>query len=82
MKRWDVVAQLRYVKKDGSEGKQYLRCGTAFDGEKGVRLQLDALPLRDWDGWLSFYEPKEKTGSDAPKTARPAGTEPDEDIPF
>lgn len=80
MKRWDVVAQLRYVKKDGSEGKQYLRCGTAFEGEKGIRLQLDALPLRDWDSWLSFYEPKER--SDAPKPARPTGADPDEDIPF
>ena len=80
MKRWDVVAQLRYVKKDGSEGKQYLRCGTAFEGEKGIRLQLDALPLRDWDSWLSFYEPKERT--ETPKPAPGARSDPDEDIPF
>lgn len=73
-KRWDVVATLRYTKRDGTEGKQYLRCGTAFEGDKGISMQLDAIPLRDWDGWLSLYEPKQK---DAPKTSANG-----DDVPF
>lgn len=82
-KRYDVVATLRFTKRDGTEGKSYARCGTAFEGPKGISIKLDSVPVsKDWDGWLSLYEPKEKAAE--PANAAPArrADRDDEPIPF
>lgn len=44
--RYDVCSPR--PKKDG--GVFWHRCGTAFDGEKGITLLLDSLPLPDNEG--------------------------------
>lgn len=44
--RYDVCSPR--PKKDG--GVFWHRCGTAFDGEKGVTLIFDSLPLPDNEG--------------------------------
>lgn len=77
-RRYDVVATIRYTK-DGEERKQYIRCGTAFDGAKGINIKIDSLPAHSWDGWLSLYEPKERDGNKQPAKAQ--GSD-DGDIPF
>lgn len=64
-KRWDVVATIRYTR-DNEEKKQYIKCGAAWEGDKGMRVKIDSLPTHSWDGWLNFYEPKAK--DDAPKS--------------
>lgn len=61
------------------------RVGTAWDGDKGVSITFDSLPLPDKDGKtrVILFEPREK--DDAPKTAGKADTkrnELDDDIPF
>lgn len=76
-KKFDVVATLRYTK-DGEERKQYIRCGTAFDGPKGISIKIDSLPVHTWDGWLSLYEPKEKQ---APQPTKQQASE-DGEVPF
>lgn len=60
-KRYDVVATIEYEKKDGTAGKSYVRCGSAFEGDKGISIKLDSVPVSpDWNGWLSLYEPREE----------------------
>jgi len=82
-KRYDVVATLKFTKKDNTEGKSYVRCGTAFDGDKGIRIKLDAVPISpEWDGWLNLYEPKAKEGDAAKPTTPKAGNDDDSDLPF
>lgn len=44
--RYDVCSPR--PKKDG--GVFWHRCGTAFDGEKGITLLFDSLPLPDNEG--------------------------------
>lgn len=79
-KRYDVVATMKFTKKDGTEGKSYTRCGAAFEGDKGISIKLDSVPISpDWDGWLSLYEPKEK---EAAKPAERSASEDDGPIPF
>jgi hypothetical protein len=82
-KRYDVMAPR--AKKDG--GTFWVRIGTAFDGEKGIGIEFDALPLPDKDGRVSvrLFEPRERTAA----VAQPAPdypnyrTAPDfEDTPF
>jgi DNA topoisomerase IA len=73
--KYDAVAVQRY-EQNGAEKKRYIKCGVVFDGAKGMSLKIESLPV-PFDGWLQFYEPKEK---DAPK-AKPASDAGD-DIPF
>lgn len=81
-KRYDVCAPR--AKKDGSTF--WVRVGTAFDGEKGIGIEFDALPLPDKEGRVSvrLFEPREKSAA----VAQPAPGYPtnardlDDDVPF
>lgn len=59
-KRFDVCSPR--PRKD-SDKPYWHRVGTAFEGEKGMNLVFDSLPLPDKDGRVSvfLFEPKEKT---------------------
>lgn len=61
-KIYDVVATVgSYTDKQGNEKKRYVTCGAVFEGDKGMSMKLDTIPVSpDWSGWLSFYEPKER----------------------
>jgi hypothetical protein len=59
MKRFKkaVAVTGEYTGSDGQTKKQYQTVGTLMvydDG--GLALKLDALPLGEWNGWLSFYD--------------------------
>lgn len=59
-KRYDVCSP----RAGREEGKTFWhRVGTAFDGEKGISVKLDSLPLPDAKGevWLKLFEPREKS---------------------
>jgi DNA topoisomerase IA len=73
--KYDAVAVQRY-EQNGEEKKRYIKCGVVFDGAKGMSLKIESLPV-PFDGWLQFYEPKEKDAQKA-KPAKDAG----DDIPF
>lgn len=78
-KRWDVVATVEYEKRGGEKGKRYVRCGSAFEGDKGISIKLDSVPIgNEWTGWLSLFEPRDK--EDAPKQAPRSDADPD--VPF
>jgi hypothetical protein len=79
----DVVVTQRY-ERNGEEKKRYINIGSVFDGEKGMSVKLDTIPL-GWDGWAQFYEPKPREEAPpASKTARASlhPDDPSDQIPF
>lgn len=89
-KRYDVLAPRK--KRDG--GTFWHRVGTAFEGEKGINITFDSLPLPDAEGRVSvsLFEPRERDQSDRPHRSEGQGAAPrqanrmdevlDDDIPF
>jgi hypothetical protein len=85
MKRYDVMAPR--AKKDG--GTFWVRVGTAFDGDKGIGIEFDCLPLPDKEGRVSvrLFEPRERTAAQsAPAAGYPSyssrGGDLDDSVPF
>lgn len=57
-KRYDICTPRK-----GKDDKTFwTRIGTAFEGEKGIQLIFDALPLPDADGRCAanLFEPRER----------------------
>ena len=60
-KKYDVVAVTgTYKDRDGNEKKRYLNVGVVFESDKGLSMKLECVPVGEWNGWLSLYEPKQK----------------------
>jgi hypothetical protein len=79
-KRFDIASPRK-----GKDGKTYwTRIGTAFEGDKGIQLIFDALPLPDAEGRCvaNLFEPRERT--DAPRSNATVGqrVELDDEVPF
>lgn len=52
-----LVAITGTYQKDGVEKKQYMTCGKLFQRDDGsLCMKLDALPLGDFNGWISAYD--------------------------
>ena len=59
MKRFKraVAVTGEYTNSQGETKKQYQTVGTLMQyDDGGTALKLDALPLGDWNGWISFYD--------------------------
>lgn len=56
-RRYDVCSPR--PKKDG--GTHWHRCGTAWEGERGIQIIFDSLPLPDADGRVAvnLFEPRQ-----------------------
>jgi hypothetical protein len=68
-KRYDICTP-----REGSNGKTYwTRIGSAFEGDKGIQLVFDALPLPDSKGRVvaNLFEPREKQAPQ-PQRSQPA----------
>jgi len=67
-KRYDIMAPRK-----GRDKTFWTRIGTAFEGDKGIQLIFDALPLPDAEGRCvaNLFEPRER--SDAPRQNATAG---------
>ena len=77
-KRYDIMAPRK-----GRDKTFWTRIGTAFEGDKGIQLIFDALPLPDAEGRCvaNLFEPRER--NDAPRqqaTRQPAYD--DSETPF
>jgi len=73
IKKYDAVATVgEYTNKAGETKKRYMNVGVVFENDKGqLSLKLDALPLnREWSGFISFYEPKERDTQDSTPASR------------
>ena len=64
-KRFDICAPR--PKKDG--GTFWARIGTAWEGDKGIQLVFDSLPLPDAEGRCvaNLFEPRQQDGG--PRTS-------------
>ena len=70
-KRYDIMAPRK-----GREKTFWTRIGTAFEGDKGIQLIFDALPLPDAEGRCvaNLFEPREKQSYNGdPRTNRSGG---------
>jgi hypothetical protein len=84
-KRYDIMAPRK-----GRDKTFWTRIGTAFEGDKGIQLIFDALPLPDAEGRCvaNLFEPRERNDAPANQrsgTARSApyvGAELDDEAPF
>lgn len=67
-KRYDIMAPRK-----GKDKTFWTRIGTAFEGDKGIQLIFDALPLPDAEGRCvaNLFEPRERT--DTPRANTQAG---------
>jgi hypothetical protein len=68
----------------GRDDKTYwTRIGTAFQGDKGIQLIFDALPIADSEGRVvaNLFEPREKTQGSPQRQPATAGAL-DDDVPF
>lgn len=76
-KRFDIMAPRK-----GKDKTFWTRIGTAFEGDKGIQLIFDALPLPDAEGRCvaNLFEPRERT--DAPRQAAPAFADDMDSPPF
>jgi hypothetical protein len=79
-KRYDIMAPRK-----GRDKTFWTRIGTAFEGDKGIQLVFDALPLPDAEGRCvaNLFEPRER--NEAPRNDRqtaPPHADLDDDIPF
>ena len=80
-----VVVTGEYTNLKGEKKKNYLTIGAVFEGDKGLSMKLDALPTHDFNGWISFYQPKdrvEKATSDQNSTNTKGLADLMDDIPF
>jgi hypothetical protein len=78
-KRYDVCTP-----REGSNGKTYwTKIGSAFDGDKGIHIVFDALPIADSKGRVvaNLFEPKPKDGQQT-QQRQPAHADIDDDVPY
>ena len=77
-KRFDIMAPRK-----GRDKTYWTRIGTAFEGDKGIQLIFDALPLPDAEGRCvaNLFEPRENNGQ-RQQTRQPAYQDDSEGAPF
>ena len=81
-KRFDICTPRK-----GKDDKTFwTRIGTAWEGDKGIQLVFDALPLPDSEGRCvaNLFEPREKAVADAPRQPQTATAsfDIDDEVPF
>lgn len=72
MKRYDVMSP-----RERKDGKTFwIRVGSAFDGDKGIGIEFDAMPLPDKDGRVSvrLFEPRDRDNAPRQQQRQPATT--------
>lgn len=55
---YEVIATTgTYTNKNGEEKKRWQKIGVVMQGNKGLTLKMEAVPV-GWDGWATLAEPK------------------------
>lgn len=87
-KVFDAVAAVgTYTDRQGNEKKRYVTVGAVFENDKKqMSLKIESIPVGgEWNGWVSFYEPKEQTRQEPKKQQSNTGSSWDDmpsDLPF
>ena len=80
----DAVARIgEYKAQDGEIKYRNKNVGAKFENEDGYEaMKFEVIPVGTyWDGWVSFYEPRE-FNKDSSNTNAPAPARQDDDVPF
>ena len=77
-KAYDIVITQEYQSK-GETKKKYINIGACFEGEKGMSIKIESIPL-GWNGWAGLYVPKPKENNDS--TPAKSKDELSDDIPW
>lgn len=57
--KWDVMARTgEYTDKDGQTKARWQKCGVVLESDKGLSLKIEVIPVGEWNGWFSLFEPK------------------------
>lgn len=82
-KVYDAVAVIgEYQNNKGETKKNYLNVGAVFENDKGaLSLKLNAVPT-SFNGWISFYVPKEQQQPQQNKQVKSDFSDMDSSIPF
>lgn len=82
-KKYDAVAKI-VEDRNGTEKVRWHNIGPVFESDKGLSLKVESLPVGPgWNGWISFFEPKEQEkpkGKPAP--VYKGGDDDSDSIPF
>jgi hypothetical protein len=72
----------KYTTQSGEEKQKWIKCGVVIEGKNGLSLKLESLPV-NFDGWLSFFEPKPRDDQQQrPQPRRQSAGSYQEDVPF
>jgi len=77
----DVVARGgEYQDREGNTKVRWINCGSMFKNSEGkVSIKIDSIPVGEWDGWLSLFDPKQRAKV-VPLPEKDSGF--DDEIPF
>lgn len=78
-KRYDIMSPRK-----GRDKTFWTRIGTAFEGDKGIQLLFDALPLPDAEGRCvaNLFEPRTQSQSTPQRQPAAAGSYASDEPPF
>jgi hypothetical protein len=79
-KAFDIVVTQEYESK-GEKKKRYINIGSAFDGDKGMSIKIESIPL-GWNGWASLYVPKPRESNETRHNENAPVDGIDSDVPF
>lgn len=86
-KRYDVCSPRTRKDRDGNPKTYWTKVGSAWEGDKGISITFDALPIPDEKGEcrVSLFEPKPKEGAASSRVPGSKSTPidlDDQDVPF
>ena len=56
-----MAANGSYTNAEGEEKTRWIKVGALFQRDDGrMSIKLEALPVGEFNGWLSVFEPREK----------------------
>jgi hypothetical protein len=71
----------KYTTSTGDEKQKWIKCGVVIEGKNGLSLKLESLPV-NFDGWLSFFEPKPREEQQQRPQQRRQSAAMSDDVPF
>lgn len=70
-------------RKTGQTKKQYRTVGAVLQNDEGrLSLKLEMVPLVNFNGWINFYEPREKEQKPAEQPRQQEQEPFSDEIPF
>ena len=82
-KKYDVVVGNKYTNAQGEEKTSWKNIGAVFEKDGKFSIKLESIPVGEWNGWASLFEPRPKDSQ--PQQSAPQQSAPskafDDDLP-